>query len=172
MPRGKSVRGARGTPATDKSISRSGKRPSTGNRAGKPFNMTSKPKHGQDANRKSESSQTAGEKAGGAVRSKQTVNRINMYKSKGLKWVHGRLTGKGLVQDAVAKNKPARVAPDRRWFGNTRVVGQSELNNFREEIAAKAHDPYTVLLKRKQLPMGLLTDATKMKEMNLLEVES
>jgi nuclear GTP-binding protein len=131
-----------------------------------------KPRHGQDSNRKSETSMSAGEKAGSAVRSKQTVNRLNMYKSKGLKWVHGKLTGKGLVTDAVAQNKAARVQPDRRWFGNTRVVGQKELSNFREEIAAKTHDPYTVLLKRKQLPMGLLTDATKMKQMNLLEVES
>ena len=58
---------------------------------------------------------------------------------------------------SVRDMKHARVQPDRRWFGNTRVVGQKELSNFREEIAAKAHDPYTVLLKRKQLPMGLLT---------------
>lgn len=95
-----------------------------------------------------------------------------MYRSSALKWQHGKLVGKGLVSDAVAKNKPARVAPDRRWFGNTRVVGQKELANFREEIAAKQHDPYTVLLKQKQLPMGLLTDSAKIKQMKLLEVET
>ena len=138
------------------------------NRAGKTVNISEKPRHVQDANRKSETSMAAGS----SQRSKQTVNRINMYKSSALKWQHGKLVGKSIVSDAVAKNKPARVAPDRRWFGNTRVVGAKELETFREEIAAKAHDPYTVLLKRKQLPMGLLTDAAKMKQMKLLEVES
>jgi len=29
-----------------------------------------------------------------------------------------------------------RVQPDRRWFGNTRVVGQKELDSFREAMAA------------------------------------
>ena len=132
------------------------------------FNMSEKPAHAQDQNRPNDK-KTA---AGGAMRSKQTVARLNMYRSKGLKWQHGKLVGKGLVSDAVEKNKPARVQPDRRWFGNTRVVGQKALENFREEIAAKKHDPFTILLKQKQLPMGLLTDASKMKRMNLLEVES
>ena len=27
-----------------------------------------------------------------------------------------------------------RIAPDRRWFGNTRVVGAAELDKFREEM--------------------------------------
>jgi hypothetical protein len=27
----------------------------------------------------------------------------------------------------------AKVAPNRQWFGNTRVIGQKELANFREE---------------------------------------
>ncbi len=52
-----------------------------------------------------------------------------------------------------------RIAPDRRWFGNTRVVGQTELDKFREEMTSKVADPYSVVLKRKKLPMGLLQDA-------------
>lgn len=171
MPRGKSVRGVRGAkpaPGGGGPRQKKGQAAVKTNRAGGTVNISEKPRHVQDANRKSDTKQAAGSNE----RSKQTVNRINMYRSSALKWQHGKLVGKGLVSDAVAKNKAARVAPDRRWFGNTRVVGQKELENFREEIAAKEHDPYTVLLKRKQLPMGLLTDATKMKQMNLLEVES
>lgn len=55
-----------------------------------------------------------------------------------------------------------RIQPDRRWFGNTRVVGQTELDNFREEMTSKVADPYSVVLKRKKLPMGLLQDAAVM----------
>jgi len=55
-----------------------------------------------------------------------------------------------------------RIQPDRRWFGNTRVVGQTELDKFREEMTSKVADPYSVVLKRKKLPMGLLQDAAIM----------
>lgn len=61
-----------------------------------------------------------------------------------------------------------RIQPDRRWFGNTRVVGQTELEKFREEMTSKVADPYSVVLKRKKLPMGLLQDAAIMhKEGNM-----
>jgi nuclear GTP-binding protein len=52
-----------------------------------------------------------------------------------------------------------RIQPDRRWFGNTRVVGATELDRFRQEMTDKVADPYSVVLKRKKLPMGLLTEA-------------
>lgn len=42
------------------------------------------------------------------------------------------------------------------------MVGQSELDNFREEMTSKVADPYSVVLKRKKLPMGLLQDAAVM----------
>ena len=104
-----------------------------------------------------------------SMRSAATVRRLLMYKQKPVRDKKGKL----IKQDLQSKELPiTRIVPDRRWFGNTRVVGQKELSNFREEIAAKQHDPYTVLLKQKQLPMGLLTDATKIKQMKLLEVES
>ena len=51
-----------------------------------------------------------------------------------------------------------RIAPDRRWFGNTRVVAQSDMDKFRAEMTEKIADPYSVVLKRKKLPMGLLKD--------------
>lgn len=65
-----------------------------------------------------------------------------------------------------------QVAPNRRWFGNTRVIGQNELTQFREELANKVNDPYTVLLKGKKLPLSLLTDPTMTKPVRMLDVES
>jgi nuclear GTP-binding protein len=66
----------------------------------------------------------------------------------------------------------AKVAPNRQWFGNTRVIGQKELANFREELQNKINDPYTVLLKGKKLPLSLLQDAAKAKPVKMLDVES
>ena len=60
---------------------------------------------------------------------------------------------------SINNEATGRIAPDRRWFGNTRVVGQTELDKFREEMSDKVADPYSVVLKRRKLPMGLLQDA-------------
>ena len=42
------------------------------------------------------------------------------------------------VQDFQSKELPnSRIQPDRRWFGNTRVIGQKQLETFREEMSSK-----------------------------------
>ncbi|KAJ3071549.1 GTPase required for pre-60S ribosomal subunit nuclear export and maturation [Podochytrium sp. JEL0797] len=65
----------------------------------------------------------------------------------------------------------ARVDANRKWFENTRVVGQKELQSFREAMSDKIDDPYTFLLRQNKLPMSLLTDSTKTTRMNMLEVD-
>ena len=52
----------------------------------------------------------------------------------------------------------ARVEPNRKWFGNTRVISQNALQSFRDAIAERASDPYQVLLKTNKLPMTLIRD--------------
>ena len=43
-----------------------------------------------------------------------------------------------LYQDLQSKELPnTRIQPDRRWFGNTRVVGQKQLEQFREQMSSK-----------------------------------
>ena len=54
----------------------------------------------------------------------------------------------------------ARIEPNRKWFGNTRVISQDALNSFREAVAERAADPYQVLLKTNKLPMGLIRDGS------------
>lgn len=62
-------------------------------------------------------------------------------------------------QDLQSKELPStRIQPDRRWFGNTRVIGQAQLDAFRAEMSAKVNDSYTVLLREKKLPLQLLED--------------
>lgn len=58
-----------------------------------------------------------------------------------------------------SRDKPsARIEPNRKWFGNTRVIAQGSLTQFREAVAAKSNDPYSYLLKQNKLPMSLIRD--------------
>jgi nuclear GTP-binding protein len=115
---------------------------------------------------------------GGSMRSKSTIRRLQMYKGPGLiRDRRGKVIDGDLLSNKKAGNKVlermARVAPNRKWFGNTRVVGAKELDQFREEMGAKVADPYAVILKRKQLPMGLLSSAAHQPgQIRLLENET
>ncbi|KAG8883227.1 GTPase required for pre-60S ribosomal subunit nuclear export and maturation [Tulasnella sp. 332] len=67
-----------------------------------------------------------------------------------------------IVEAAAFQNTdapPGRVQPDRRWFGNTRVISQDALEHFRTSLISRKEDPYSVLLKRNKLPMSLLDDS-------------
>lgn len=51
------------------------------------------------------------------------------------------------LQDLQSKDLPnTRIQPDRRWFGNTRVIGQKQLDQFRDEMSAKVSSIYVVAL--------------------------
>ncbi|KAI7878832.1 NGP1NT-domain-containing protein [Lichtheimia hyalospora FSU 10163] len=96
---------------------------------------------------------------------------INMLKGgKAIRNSAGKIVKAADFQSTEAKT--ARVAPNRKWFGNTRVIGQKALEDFRESLGAKVHDPYQVLLKQNKLPMSLLQDPTKQGRMHILETES
>lgn len=67
-------------------------------------------------------------------------------------------------QEFKSRDLPTtRIQPDRRWFGNTRVIGQKQLEQFRTEMSSKVNDAYTVLLREKKLPLQLLEDPDKKK---------
>ncbi|KAK5100764.1 GTPase required for pre-60S ribosomal subunit nuclear export and maturation [Exophiala xenobiotica] len=57
----------------------------------------------------------------------------------------------------------ARIEPNRKWFGNTRVISQGSLDSFRQAVAERTADPYQVLLKTNKLPMSLIRDAENTK---------
>lgn len=70
--------------------------------------------------------------------------------------------------------EPARIAPSRKWFDNTRVVGQDKLEQFREALANKKADPRMILLKSTKLPISLFDHSKESKNKrasNLLTVE-
>ncbi|QRV81202.1 guanine nucleotide binding protein-like 2 (nucleolar) [Ceratobasidium sp. AG-Ba] len=73
----------------------------------------------------------------------------------------GKIVQAAAFQRGESETKPGRVQPDKRWFGNTRVISQNALDHFRTSLADKKDDPYSVLLRRNKLPMALLDDAAK-----------
>lgn len=113
----------------------------------------------------------------GNMRSKSTIMRLNMYKKgKPVRNKDGKVVGGTLMMDNTAGGKElpsvARIAPDRRWFGNTRVISQKELDSFREEMTTKEADPYSIVLRRKKIPMALLQETEKTAKLNVLGNES
>ncbi|QSZ32219.1 hypothetical protein DSL72_001792 [Monilinia vaccinii-corymbosi] len=97
---------------------------------------------------------TKGENFYRTAKQAKTLNMFNEGKAR------HNAAGK-VVQAATFQSretKPARIEPNRKWFTNSRVIGQDALNSFREAMAERASDPYSVLLKTNKLPMSLIRD--------------
>eukprot|EP00522_Entomoneis_paludosa_P004090 CAMPEP_0172474042 /NCGR_PEP_ID=MMETSP1065-20121228/69158_1 /TAXON_ID=265537 /ORGANISM="Amphiprora paludosa, Strain CCMP125" /LENGTH=626 /DNA_ID=CAMNT_0013232219 /DNA_START=193 /DNA_END=2070 /DNA_ORIENTATION=+ len=107
------------------------------------------------------------EKDPGSQRSAETIQRLKMYSNgKAIRNREGKVVaGAFMMKDRAGDRKidasTGRIQPDRRWFGNTRVVGSTELDNFRQEMTDAVADPYSVVLKRKKVPMGLLNEVAE-----------
>ncbi|GLT83362.1 hypothetical protein SLE2022_016550 [Rubroshorea leprosula] len=121
-------------------------------------NVSGKPKHSLDVNRSG-----SGIKDG---RSAATVRRLKMYNTRPKRDNKGKI----LSHELQSKELPnTRIQPDRRWFGNTRVVNQQELEFFREELQNRMSSNYNVILKEKKLPLSLLNDHRKQARVHLLD---
>ncbi|KAI0985921.1 hypothetical protein GJ496_009249 [Pomphorhynchus laevis] len=107
-------------------------------------------------------------------RSNATIRRLHMYKERGpVRNAKGRIIKAASFQSRLTPGTIARVVPDRRWFGNTRLIGQETLQKFQDEMNKAKKDPFTVVLKQSKLPCSLLTSGLNTKKnMCLLDVES
>ena len=120
------------------------------------------------SNASSKVGRTAPKRNDANMRSAETIKRLKMYNNgKAIRNKEGTIVGgqfmmKDRAGDTKITSATGRIQPDRRWFGNTRVVGATELERFREEMTSRVADPYSVVLKRKKLPLGLLQDAAEM----------
>lgn len=106
-------------------------------------------------------------------RDAKKVKHLQMYKSgRAVRNANGDIIKAAALQSTDAPI--ARVDPNRKWFGNTRVIAQDALSHFREAMGDKKHDSYQVLLKRNKLPMSLLDekDQTDSPTAKILETES
>ncbi|GEM08286.1 hypothetical protein Rt10032_c05g2303 [Rhodotorula toruloides] len=103
-------------------------------------------------------------------RDAKSAKRVNLLSGKSSKAIRDK-DGK-ILQAAEFQSSeitPGRVQPDRRWFGNTRVISQTALDHFRENLKDKVKDPYAVVLKQNKLPMSLLTDAANKQDLTTTE---
>ncbi|KAI0976905.1 nucleolar GTP-binding protein 2 [Xylaria arbuscula] len=92
-------------------------------------------------------------------RDAKRVRALNIRKDHGpQRNAEGTITQAAKYQSRDAPT--ARIEPNRRWFQNTRVISQDSLTQFREAMAEKASDPYSVLLKSNKLPMTLIRDGS------------
>lgn len=88
---------------------------------------------------------------------------LNMLKDgKAQRNAEGKITKAASYQSREIPK--ARVEPNRKWFGNTRVISQNALESFRQAVAERAADPYQVLLKTNKLPMSLIRDPENTKD--------
>ncbi|EAQ93125.1 hypothetical protein CHGG_01360 [Chaetomium globosum CBS 148.51] len=96
-------------------------------------------------------------------RTAKKVKTLNMYKDgKATRNKEGKIVQAASYQSREVPK--AVVEPNRRWFTNTRVISQDTLKSFREAIAEKEKDPYSVLLKSNKLPMSLIRDGPSLQD--------
>ena len=107
------------------------------------------------------------DKDGGSQRSAETIARLKMYNNgKAIRNKKGDVVAGTFMMgdragDRTITAATGRIEPDRRWFGNTRTVAATDLDTFRQQMTEAVSDPYSVVLKRKKLPMGLLQDVAE-----------
>ncbi|CAK9784268.1 NGP1NT-domain-containing protein [Cutaneotrichosporon oleaginosum] len=135
---------------------------------GKGKNTVKKEGHGRVKGKSASGSKLVGEFATGVTRVKgenfyrdaKSASRVKMLNGgKAVRDRDGKIVKAAAFQSKEAE--PGRVQPDKRWFGNTRVISQDALDHFRTALANHKNDPYSVLLKRNRLPMGLIQDESK-----------
>ncbi|CAD6186479.1 unnamed protein product [Caenorhabditis auriculariae] len=106
-------------------------------------------------------------------RSKATINRLRMYKSfKAIRDSSGKIVKAAPFQSWLSAGTQARVEPNRKWFGNTRIIGQEQLQKFQENLGKVMKDPFQVVMKQTKLPISLLQEKAKTQRVHITETES
>ncbi|XP_041358020.1 nucleolar GTP-binding protein 2-like [Gigantopelta aegis] len=107
------------------------------------------------------------------MRDRTTIRRLNMYRNfKAKRDQRGKIVIPAPYQSRLPCGSVARVEPNRRWFGNTRVVTQTALQSFQEAMGKVKNDPYKVVMSQTKLPITLLNEVAKHSRMHLLDTES
>ena len=106
------------------------------------------------------------------LRDRSTIRRLKMYTERAQRDKHGRIIQQKYMRYDT-DSPVSRINPDRRWFGNTKVISQKQLQLFQQEMQKSIRDPFSVVLRSKSIPYGLIkTDTEKKNRMNLLQIES
>lgn len=116
---------------------------------------------------------TAGLKGVGKPRTKATIKRLQMYRNfKAKRDPSGKVIMPAPFQGRLAPGTMARVEPTPKWFSNSRVISQTALQKFQDEMGKAVKDPYQVIMRPTQLPISLLNESAKYQRVHLLETEA
>lgn len=103
------------------------------------------------------------------LRDKATIRRLMMYKGgKPIRDKRGKIVKPAVHQSWNSSGTRARVAPNQKWFGNTRTVTQNNLQKFQDELKKAVQDPLQMVLKPSKLPTTLLSDRAKQPKVPIL----
>ncbi|XP_065082244.1 nucleolar GTP-binding protein 2 [Ochlerotatus camptorhynchus] len=143
--------------------------PKVSSRSGPPRKLsTNKSTHSMNPERSTE-----GLKGVAKPRSKATIKRLQMYRNfKAKRDRRGKILTPAPFQGWVSSGTMARVEPSVKWFANSRVISQSSLQKFQEEIGKAVKDPYKVVMKATNLPITLLNETARYQRVHLLDTES
>ena len=65
----------------------------------------------------------------------------------------GKIVKDAPFQSTLPSGQMARIAPNRKWFGNTRVVSETDLMKFQEY--ENTYDPFQITLRKTVMPLSL-----------------
>ncbi len=106
-------------------------------------------------------------------RTRATIKRLQMYRNfKAKRDRKGKIITPAPFQGWVNSGTVSRVEPSPKWFSNSRVISQSALQKFQEEMGKVVKDPYQVVMKPTNLPITLLNESAKYQRVHLLDTES
>ncbi|CAH2217191.1 jg2773 [Pararge aegeria aegeria] len=115
---------------------------------------------------------TEGLKGVGKPRTKGTIKRLQMYRNfKAKRDKTGKILTPAPFQGWLPSGTQARVEPNQKWFGNSRVISQNALQKFQDEFGAAVKNPYQVIMKPTNLPITLLNEKAKNARVHLLDTE-
>lgn len=108
-----------------------------------------------------------------APRTKATIKRLQMYRNfKAKRDRRGKIVTPAPFQGWVPSGTVSRVEPSPKWFSNSKVISQSALQKFQDEMGKVMKNPYQVVMKPTQLPITLLNESAKHARVHLLDTES
>jgi nuclear GTP-binding protein len=111
-------------------------------------------------------------KGGNNMRTKATIDRLKMYKNfKATRNRQGKVIKAAPFQNWNTSGTQARVEPNRKWFGNTRVITQTALQTFQDEMNKVKNDPYKLIIRPTNLPTTILNEAAKKDRVHILDFE-
>ncbi|KAJ8894954.1 hypothetical protein PR048_000261 [Dryococelus australis] len=94
--------------------------------------------HSMNPERKAE-----GLKGVAKVRTKSTIKRLQMYRNfKAKRDKTGKILSPAPFQGKLSSGTVARVEPNQKWFGNSRVITQNALQRFQEAMGEALKNPY------------------------------